>query len=641
MVAALLMPMQASAQAQFVSPFKRQETPPPAVAGFLSDDGTRALACQPGGTASPAVSLAAASLEVATVAPLCLEGFTPGQDITLQVTPPGGPLRTAIVTASDAGTAELPWLAAPEDPTGTYSVAASQGAAAATAEFSVAPATSPHLSLFPPAGTPGTAFRLVQVGSVVGKTLYLYRRDDNGWRYASEIPPWDAVHTDADDPVGVYLLRSDLAQGPATVFELRNNPTAISDKATGALKRREVPPGLTSAQLYFGQGAGSAPPCKVKEDADQARRPLPASQQTQCTIEMGAALTLQFVGFVPNQDLTVRITEPDGRLQTLSVRPDLEDSHLYIRDPSLSSRSTDMRNYDADTAPDGGTRPEWWATGIGPIIDFDPLPGHAFGDYRVDVTQGSFHGTGTFTVNPASEPHMRVLAGRTLPGDTIRMILTGFAANQRIPVNLYAGPGDMAAANSTPFGAYLTTLLTSPTDQYGNVLYELKTEPDDVPGYYVVQNGAEHSFYASRSFTLGKDPRWFQEPDEHFQHLAYATIGESNHTWSSVIARDAAPVSALERFYGRDWLTEVRGSVARVRASGGYRTAHLTALTVNSVNLLPDGRWEASATETWDDHQFAADGALIRDLSGTLDQRYVFERVDDRWLIVDSQIIRR
>ena len=89
------------------------------------------------------------------------------------------------------------------------------------------------------------------------------------------------------------------------------------------------------------------------------------------------------------------------------------------------------------------------------------------------------------------------------------------------------------------------------------------------------------------------------------------------------------------------WLTR-RFEVGRDAADSTAAFEHtpLRELRVTGARLLADGRLEVMASETWDDRLYAANGALERDLSGPLQQRYVFERVGDAWLITESQVIR-
>ena len=44
--------------------------------------------------------------------------------------------------------------------------------------------------------------------------------------------------------------------------------------------------------------------------------------------------------------------------------------------------------------------------------------------------------------------------------------------------------------------------------------------------------------------------------------------------------------------------------------------------------------------ETWQDRTLAADGSVIRDVSGRLRQRYDLRKVDGQWKIVGAIILR-
>jgi hypothetical protein len=122
--------------------------------------------------------------------------------------------------------------------------------------------------------------------------------------------------------------------------------------------------------------------------------------------------------------------------------------------------------------------------------------------------------------------------------------------------------------------------------------------------------------------------------------IALDAINAANRVWASVVARNGAPVSDLERVYGGKWLQTVRDEVVAMRAKGQYRVARQTAATsLRSATATATGI-EAFASEQWDDRTYASDGTLVRAAPGHVEQRYVLQRAGDHWIVVDSQLQR-
>jgi hypothetical protein len=196
----------------------------------------------------------------------------------------------------------------------------------------------------------------------------------------------------------------------------------------------------------------------------------------------------------------------------------------------------------------------------------------------------------------------------------------------------------------TSFGSFITAFDPGQADSRGALVYDLSTQPDDPEGEYYVTSDVVHRFWFERVFGLWKTPPppLLVPPFERGPQamMAFTSIGEANHVWASVIDQNGRREGDLATFYAGGWLAEVQGVLRRLRSSGSYRQAQLTGLQLNSARVLPDGRLEALVTETWDDRQFSAGGSPERDLSGTLDQRYVFARAGDSWVIVESEIVR-
>jgi len=93
--------------------------------------------------------------------------------------------------------------------------------------------------------------------------------------------------------------------------------------------------------------------------------------------------------------------------------------------------------------------------------------------------------------------------------------------------------------------------------------------------------------------------------------IIQSVVPESNRVWASVIAKNGASVTDLERVYAGQWLQEVRTGVQNMRDRGQYRVARPTAqIVVRNAQYQPDGRIEADVAEEWDDKVYNSDGSL-------------------------------
>jgi hypothetical protein len=121
--------------------------------------------------------------------------------------------------------------------------------------------------------------------------------------------------------------------------------------------------------------------------------------------------------------------------------------------------------------------------------------------------------------------------------------------------------------------------------------------------------------------------------------LVKATVEQGNSAWSNAIGRYGDAGSYPHYFAGR-WLDERTAEVAELRRNRQYRQARLTSLEFGGVSFADDASASVETAETWDDKTCDEGGAVVRDASGRLRQRYDLRKLDGVWKIVDGAILR-
>lgn len=130
------------------------------------------------------------------------------------------------------------------------------------------------------------------------------------------------------------------------------------------------------------------------------------------------------------------------------------------------------------------------------------------------------------------------------------------------------------------------------------------------------------------------------DPDQRLDvELLKATIEEGNSAWSSAIRRGGDAERYPAYFSGR-WLDERTVEVAELRRNRQYLEATLQRLDFADVSVSDALSASVETIETWQDRTYAEDGALVRDASGQLRQRYDLRKIDGLWKIVDAVILR-
>lgn len=130
------------------------------------------------------------------------------------------------------------------------------------------------------------------------------------------------------------------------------------------------------------------------------------------------------------------------------------------------------------------------------------------------------------------------------------------------------------------------------------------------------------------------------QPDRRLDvELLKATVEEGNRAWSTAIRRGGTP-DRYPAYFGGSWLDERTAEVAELRRNRQNREATLDQIEFAEVALHDAESASVETFETWQDRTFAEDGALVRDASGRLRQRYELRRFDGLWKIVDAVIVR-
>jgi hypothetical protein len=159
---------------------------------------------------------------------------------------------------------------------------------------------------------------------------------------------------------------------------------------------------------------------------------------------------------------------------------------LLIEEPDAASRRIELQ-------PRGYSSAQW---------DWVGEPGAALGSYKVQATQGSKQAEATFNVRAAASPRMVALEPRNgPPGMLFRIALAGFQPRQTVALVLYRSLDYGDAGDSE----YMTDLPPAQTDESGQVIYELHTEPDDLPARYAVVDRASTHIY-----------RWSDDESDYF-----------------------------------------------------------------------------------------------------------------------------
>ncbi|MFE7408003.1 choice-of-anchor G family protein, partial [Isoptericola sp. NPDC057559] len=314
-------------------------------------------------TAAPTIDVDPGTVPAGGTTTVTGDGFTPGEDVTVQLTDPDGtPVGDPVtVTAGDDGTitAEIP-VPADAEP-GDYTVVA-EDSSGATAEtglvVTAAPALVPDPGSLPAGGTTtvtGSGFTpgsevAVQLtgpdGNTVGDPVTATAGDDGGFVVDVPVP--------SDAPAGDHTVTAqDVSGATATApLEVTAAPTVTADPGTvpaggtttvtgdGFTPGEDVTVQLTDPNgtpvgdpvtVTAGDDGGFTVDVPVPADATPGDHTVVATDPSGATAEgpltvtaaptigvdpgtvpAGGTTTVTGDGFTPGEDVTVQLTDPDG-----------------------------------------------------------------------------------------------------------------------------------------------------------------------------------------------------------------------------------------------------------------------------------------------------------------------------------------
>ncbi|GAB6939057.1 hypothetical protein JCM11754A_25840 [Isoptericola variabilis] len=223
-------------------------------------------------TAAPSIAADPGTVPAGGSTTITGESFTPGADVTVQLTdadgdPVGAPVTT---TADDAGAVEVPLPTGAGTAPGAYTVVATDEATGATAEADLTLTAAPAITLDPTTVTPGATTTVTGTGFTPDSEVSVQLTDESGE------PVGDPITTTATD-VGAIVV-------PVTV---------PADAATGdySVVATDVTGATAAADLTVIDPAVTADPG---------------------TVPAGGATTVTGTGFTPGGEVTVQLTGPGG-----------------------------------------------------------------------------------------------------------------------------------------------------------------------------------------------------------------------------------------------------------------------------------------------------------------------------------------
>jgi hypothetical protein len=130
------------------------------------------------------------------------------------------------------------------------------------------------------------------------------------------------------------------------------------------------------------------------------------------------------------------------------------------------------------------------------------------------------------------------------------------------------------------------------------------------------------------------------QPDRRLEvELLKATVEQGNNTWSNAIRRGGS-AERYPAYFAGSWLDERTAEVAELRQNRQNRESTLEQIEFAAVALHDAESASVETVESWQDRTFAEGGALVRDVSGRLRQRYDLRKIDGLWKIVDAVLVR-
>jgi hypothetical protein len=196
-------------------------------------------------------------------------GFTPGETVTFQVFLPDGSTHDpAPGIANLDGEAMFYWISRADEPTGVYRVSAGGNASGTPpdVQFSVTPALSPTLTIFPPSADSGRTLQLIGAGFQPGEVvdLRITRPDGLLWPVTEIADSYggfvDQVPT-VGQPAGNYQVEATGSQlsRAATAFTLTVEPGCTQSILNESFETGALTPWVASSSGGFPLVTADAP----------------------------------------------------------------------------------------------------------------------------------------------------------------------------------------------------------------------------------------------------------------------------------------------------------------------------------------------------------------------------------------------
>ncbi|MFN8532641.1 MAG: protein kinase [Dehalococcoidia bacterium] len=116
-------------------------------------------------------------------------------------------------------------------------------------------------------------------------------------------------------------------------------------------------------------------------------------------------------------------------------------------------------------------------------------------------------------------------------------------------------------------------------------------------------------------------------------------VRQSNTVWAKAVGKGGT-VDELETVFAGRWLNLIAGQVRALRSNQQYRDAQLLDLKVEAIDFRSNTSVTVRTQERWNDTLRADNGTLISTNPSNLRQEYDLERINGKWLVVDSRIQR-
>jgi hypothetical protein len=114
----------------------------------------------------------------------------------------------------------------------------------------------------------------------------------------------------------------------------------------------------------------------------------------------------------------------------------------------------------------------------------------------------------------------------------------------------------------------------------------------------------------------------------------------SNQVWAEAVGR-GGNTQKLNTVFGGSWLAIITKQVNDLRANNQYREAVLTDIRYEEITILTATTARVKTTERWNDTLRGASGNLIVTNPPVVAQTYSLQRIDGKWLVVESILERK